>query len=108
MTKERLARLGTLAALLVMGAVMLWPPLTALAGAAAVPLALLIVTGLRPARRWGAWVAILMTPYLTVAAMNIVAGPMPGPAAISLGAGTVAAFLGGLGWMRSTGATLKG
>jgi hypothetical protein len=49
-----------------------------------------------------------MIPYLTVAAMNIVAGPMPAPAAISLGVGTVAAFLGGLGWMRSTGATLKG
>jgi hypothetical protein len=108
MTTERIARLATFGALLLMGAVMIWPPVTALSGAAAVPLALLLVAGLRPARRWGGWVAVLMIPYLTVAAMNIVAGPMPAPAAISLGVGTVAAFLGGLGWMRSTGATLKG
>jgi len=108
MTTESFARLLTLTALLVMGAVLIWPPVSALAWAAALPLALLIVTGLRPARRWGGWVAVLMVPYVAVAAMNILAGPMPAPAAISLGVGTVAAFLGGLGWMRSIGATLKG
>ncbi|MGI9330264.1 MAG: hypothetical protein ACR2QB_06055 [Gammaproteobacteria bacterium] len=108
MSKERIARLATLAALLGMMAVLVWPPVTVLAGAAALPLALLAALGLRPGRRWGGWVAVLMVPYVAVAAMNILAGPMPAAAAIGLGAGTVAAFLGGLGWMRSIGATLKG
>lgn len=98
----------TLACLLATVAVLLWPPQSALASAAALPVAAALAAGLRPGRRWGGWVAALMIPYLTVAAMNILAGPMSRLPALVLGIASALAFVAGLGWTRSIGATLKG
>lgn len=89
-------------------AVLLWPPQSPLGLAAALPVAAAFLAGFRPGRRWGGWIAALMIPYLTVAAMNILAGPMPRLPAIALGIATALAFVAGLGWTRSIGATLKG
>jgi hypothetical protein len=103
-----LARGITLTGLALSIAILLWPPATAEGAVGALPLAILLVAGIRPARRWGGWVAALMIPYLAVAAMNILAGPMSRAPAVAFGLATVLAFLAGLGWLRSTGATLKG
>lgn len=89
-------------------AVLLWPPQNPLGLAGALPVAAAVLAGLRPGRRWGGWIAALMIPYLTVAAMNILAGPMPRAPAVVLGIASALAFVAGLGWTRSIGATLKG
>lgn len=89
-------------------AVLLWPPQSPLGLAAALPVAAALAAGLRPGRRWGGWVAALMIPYLTVAVMNILAGPMARVPAVALGTASALAFVAGLGWTRSIGATLKG
>jgi len=98
----------TIACLLVSCAVLLWPPQSPVGIAAALPVAAASAAGLRPGRRWGGWVAALTIPYLAVAAMNILAGPMPRAPAIVLGIASALAFVAGLGWTRSIGATLKG
>jgi hypothetical protein len=97
----------TAGALAVILAVFLWPPISALGLLGALPPALLLGLGLRPGRRWGGWVAALMIPYVAVAAMNILAGPMPRGAAICLSVATAIAFVAGLAWTRSIGASLK-
>ncbi len=98
----------TLACLLATVVVLLWPPQSPLGIAAALPVAGALAFGLRPGRRWGGWVAALMIPYVTVAAMNILAGPMSRLPALVLGIASALAFITGLGWTRSIGATLKG
>lgn len=98
----------TLLCLAICAATLIWPPQSALGIASAIPVLALAIAGIRPGRRWGGWVAALMIPYLTVGAMNILAGPMPRLPAIALGASTAIAFVAGLGWIRSIGATLKG
>ncbi|UCG72496.1 MAG: hypothetical protein JSV45_14830 [Chromatiales bacterium] len=107
MTPDTLRGL-TIACLLAALGVLLWPPRSPLGIVAAVPVTAVLAAGLRPGRRWGGWVAALMIPYLAVAAMNILAGPMPRAPAIVLGVATALGFIAGLGWTRSTGATLKG
>lgn len=96
-----------LGGLIVILAVLLWPPISAWGVGGALPVAGLVAAGLRPARRWGGWVTVLMIPYLGVATMNILAGPMPGLPASLFGAATVVAGLGGLDWLRRTGASLR-
>lgn len=98
----------TLTCLAGCAASLLWPPAGGPGIAAAMPVAAALFAGFRPARRWGGWVAALMIPYLTVAVMNILAGPMSRTPAIALGVGSALAFVAGLAWMRSIGATLKG
>jgi hypothetical protein len=104
----RLTQGVTIVCLAVLLGVLLWPPTTLVGMLGAVPPAVLLSLGIRPGRRWGGWVAALMIPYLAVATMNILAGPMPRLAAISFGGATTMAFVAGLGWTRSIGATLKG
>lgn len=89
-------------------AVLLWPPVGALTFAAAVPVAVTLAFGIRPGTRWGGGVATLMIPYLAVAVMNILAGPMARPPAIALGIASALAFVAGLAWTRRIGATLRG
>ena len=102
-----LARAITLGGLLTMLAVLLWPPTTPHGLAGTVPIAILAIAGLKPARRWGGWVAVLMVPYLVIAGMNLMAGPMPWNWSMAFMAGTVVACLGGLDWIRRTGASLR-
>ncbi|MDJ0928928.1 MAG: hypothetical protein QNJ73_14920 [Gammaproteobacteria bacterium] len=96
-----------LGSLIVIVAVLLWPPISPWGASGAVPVAGLAAAGLRPPKRWGGWVTVLMIPYLAVATMNIVAGPMPRSAAILFGSATVIAGLGGLDWLRRTGTSLR-
>jgi hypothetical protein len=98
----------TLACLITCAVALVWPPASALGLIAAIPLALVVLAGIRPGRRWGGWVAVVTIPYLAVGAMNIVAGPMAKVPSLGLGIGAALAFVLGLGWTRSIGATLKG
>jgi uncharacterized membrane protein (DUF2068 family) len=62
---------------------------------------------MRPAPRWGGWVAVLAIPYLSVAVMNLMSGPA-GPVVSSLLAiGAVVAFFAGLDWTRRRGFSLR-
>lgn len=97
-----------LACLAICAATLLWPPASAIGFVAALPVIAALLAGFRPVRRWGGWIAALMIPYLTLAAMNMLAGPMARAPAIALGISSSLAFVAGLGWTRSIGATLKG
>lgn len=98
----------TLLCLATCAGALLWPPQSTLGTVSALPLLAAALAGLKPGRRWGGWVAALMIPYLTVGAMNILAGPMPRLPALALGIPAALAFIAGLGWTRSIGASLKG
>ncbi len=102
-----LARTITLAGLVTMLAVLAWPPRTSHGMIGAVPIAILVLAGLKPGRRWGGWVAVAMVPYLVIAGMNLMAGPMPWNLSLAFMAAAVIACLSGLDWIRRTGASLR-
>lgn len=102
------ARMIGMASLLTILAVLLWPPTGLVAVAACIPLCLLLLAGMRPGPRWGAWLALLMIPYLVLAAMNILAGPMGRGPAVGFGVATAIAFVAGVAWTRRLGVNLRG
>jgi len=102
-----LARALALAGLLCCLAVTWWPPPAPAALVGGLPLALLVLLGLRPTRRWGGWVAVVAIPYLAIGVMNLLAGPAAPAAGFALSGGAVVMFFAGLDWTRRTGGSLR-
>jgi uncharacterized membrane protein len=72
---QRLPRYLALAGLAVMIGILLLPTPSPWTLTVSLPLALLLLTGLKPPPRWGGWVAVLMIPYLCVALGELIANP---------------------------------
>lgn len=107
MKLARVSQALTLAALALMLALILWPPLKAWHWLAALPLAILFVSGLRPRPRWGGWVATLMIPYLGIGVMNLLAGPATPLVGLLLSIGSALACFAALYWTRCMGFSLR-
>ena len=73
--KSPFSRWLTLGGLLLLVTALLlpWPGMSNLL--ISLPVALLLITGLRPAPRWGGWVAVLMIPYLCIAVGELMVAP---------------------------------
>lgn len=69
------ARLATLTGLLLMIAALLLPAPSAWTSFVAVPLAALLLTGIKPPRKWGGWVAVAMVPYFCIPLGEMIANP---------------------------------
>jgi len=101
------SRCIALTGLLVMIATLLLPMPSAWSGTVAVPLFVLFVTGLKPPRKWGGWVAVAMVPYFAIALGEVIANPS-GQFATSLLAGcTMIVFFSALDFSRRTGVSLR-
>lgn len=100
---QRLA-LGGLVALIVGLAA---PPATIWRLLATAPLVLLVLTGLRPPARWGAWTAISMIPYFTWMLANLLTEPRNPWRSASLAALTIAVSLAGFDALRRKRVSLR-
>jgi uncharacterized membrane protein len=73
----------------------------------AAPLIALLVSGFRPPRRWGGWVAVAMIPYLCVATGEAMVDPENRLTyAIIVGA-TIVVFFASMLFVRKTGVSLR-
>jgi uncharacterized membrane protein len=100
---QRLALGGLVALILGLAA----PPVSAWATLAAAPLVLLLLTGLRPPRRWGAWTALSMIPYFTWWVAEMLTEPRNPWRSASLAVLTIAVFLAGFDALRRKRVTLR-
>ncbi len=96
-----------LAGLLIMVALLLAPEPTAWSAAVALPLLVLALTGLRPARKWGGWVAAVMVPYFCVALGEAIANPVDRLAAGALSACAAMVFIAAFDSLRRAGVSLR-
>jgi uncharacterized membrane protein len=96
-----------MAALLTMVAALLLPMPTAWSGFVAIPLIVLFVTGLKPPRKWGGWVAAAMVPYFSIALGEVVADPTERFVPGLLAGGAMIVFFAALDYMRRTGVSLR-
>lgn len=101
------SRAVTLASLALVFALIVWPPAAGWQIAGALPLAALLLTGFRPGRRWGGWVAAWMIPYLSIGVMNLLAGPASPPVGLAMSIGSALACLAALDWTRRMGFSLR-
>lgn len=72
--------------------------------ACALPMLILIAAWLRPSIKWGAWVAVVMVPYVTLAVGAALIAQENRVAAIAFAAVTVLVFFTGLDAGRRLGA----
>jgi hypothetical protein len=72
---EILSRRITMAGLAALTAALLLPSPSAWTILLSVPVLTLFATGFKPPRKWGGWVAVLMTPYLCIAIGEAIADP---------------------------------
>ena len=100
-------RVITLASLALVFALILWPPTATWQVAGALPLAVLLLTGIRPGKRWGGWVAAWMIPYLSIGVMNLLAGPASPPVGLAMSVASALACLAALDWTRRMGFSLR-
>jgi len=105
--KGTVSRGVTLASLALVLLLIVWPPVAAWQVAGSLPLAGLLLTGLKPGPRWGGWVAAWMIPYLSVGVMNLLAGPAPPPVGLAMSVGSALACLAALDWTRRMGYSLR-
>jgi len=105
--KAIVSRLITLASLGLVFTLIIWPPVAAWQIAGSLPLAILLLTGLKPGPRWGGWVAAWMIPYLSVGVMNLLAGPASPPVGLAMSVGSTLACLAALDWTRRMGFSLR-
>lgn len=97
----------TVAGLVVMATLLLAPEPTAWSGSLAVPLLALALAGLRPARKWGGWVAAVMVPYFCVALGEAIANPAERLAAGALSACAAMVFFAAFDSLRRAGVSLR-
>ena len=97
----------TMAVLLAMTTVLLFPAPTPWSGLVAVPLIVFFVTGLKPPRKWGGWVAVTMVPYFCIALGEVVADPTGRIVSGLLAGGATIVFFAALDSMRRSGISLR-
>ena len=101
------SRAVTLVSLALVLALIVWPPTAGWQIAGALPLAALLLTGVKPGPRWGGWVAAWMIPYLSIGVMNLLAGPASPPVGLAMSIGSALACLAALDWTRRMGFSLR-
>lgn len=102
-----LSRWIALAGLVLMIVLLLMPAPTPWTVTISVPLAIFIVTALKPPPRWGGWVSAFMVPYLAGALGEALADP-DGRIINSLTAGlSVVVFFASIDFVRRTGVSLR-
>lgn len=93
--------------LVVLIATILLPALSPWRAILAAPLIILLISGIKPPRRWGGWVAVAMIPYLCVAVGEVMVDPDNRLTyAIIVGA-TIIVFFASMLFVRKTGASLR-
>lgn len=100
-------RYVTLAGLVVLIGILLLPTPTAWTLTVSAPLALLLVTGLKPPPRWGGWVATAMIPYLCIAIGELIANPARRMTSALIAICTVLIIFAALDFVRRTGVSLR-
>jgi len=93
--------------LLVMTAALLLPAPTPWSAIVSVPLIIFFVTGLKPPRKWGGWVAAAMVPYFCIALGEVVADPTERFVAGLLAGGAMIVFFAALDLMRRKGVSFR-
>ncbi len=96
-----------LVGLLIMIAVLFLPRPTPWSGTIAVPLIVLFVTGVRPPRKWGGWVAAAMVPYFCIALGEVIANPAGRFETGLLAACAMIIFFAVLDFSRRTGVSFR-
>ena len=96
-----------LAGLLVMIGALLLPRPTPWTGTVSVPLILLCLTGLKPPRKWGGWVAAAMVPYFSIALGEVIANPASRIVTSLLAGCAMIVFFAALDIGRRTGVSLR-
>jgi uncharacterized membrane protein len=72
-----------------------------------IPLIALFMTGLKPPRKWGGWVAAAMVPYFCIALAEVVADPTGRFVTVLLAGGAMIVFFAALDFTRRTGVSLR-
>lgn len=96
-----------LAGLAVMIGILLLPTPSAWTLTVSAPLALLLITGLKPPPRWGGWVAATMIPYLCVAIGELIANPARRVSSSLIAGCAVLIIFAALDFVRRTGVSLR-
>lgn len=96
-----------LAGLLLMIGALLLPMPTPWSATVSVPLIVLCVTGLKPPRKWGGWVAAAMVPYFSISMGEMIANPASRFVTSLLTICAVIVFFAGLDIGRRTGVSLR-
>jgi len=71
------------------------------------PLIILLLSGLKPPRRWGGWAAVAMVPYLCVALGELIADPANRPTYSIIVGCTLIVFFAAMDFVRNTGTSLR-
>jgi uncharacterized membrane protein len=107
MRRSPASRWIALAGLVMMIPTLLLPAPTAWTVAVSLPLAVLLIIGLKPPPRWGGWASTIMVPYLAGALGEAIADP-DGRLLNSLTAGcAVLVFVTSIDFVRRTGVSLR-
>ncbi|MGI9344461.1 MAG: DUF2069 domain-containing protein [Gammaproteobacteria bacterium] len=96
-----------IAALAAIIALLLYPAPTTWSVAISLPLLVLIAAGIRPAPKWGGWVAALVIPYFAGALGEAIASPAGRTENWSITVLTIVTFLAAFYFVRRSGASLR-
>ena len=96
-----------LAGLLIMIGALLLPKPSAWSGTVSVPLIILCLTGLKPPRKWGGWVAAAMVPYFCIALGELIANPASRLTTSLVAGGATIVFFAAIDIGRRTGISLR-
>ncbi len=96
-----------LAGLFILIAVIQFPEPSAWSIIVSVPLLLLFFSGLKPAPRWGGWVAVAMVPYLCIALGESIADPADRVTGLIIVGCSIVVFFAAMDFVRKTGASLR-
>ena len=107
MTAGTPSRIVALATLLIMVAALLLPAPSAFSMFVAVPLAILLATGIKPPYKWGGWVGAFMIPYFGVAFGEFIANPASRFTTGIITIGSIAAFFAAMDYVRRAGINLR-
>jgi uncharacterized membrane protein len=97
----------TLAGLVAMIALLLYPAPTTWTTSISIPLIIAVGFGLRPPPKWGGWVAALVIPYFAGALGEAYAAPDGRTANWIITVLTIVVFIAAFSYIRATGASLR-
>ena len=101
------SRWVAIAGLAAIVALVLYPSPTLLAAVVSLPLAILIVLGIRPAPKWGGWVAALIIPYFAGALGEAIASPDGRALNWAITVLTIVTFFAAFWCVRRSGVSLR-